>query len=271
MDSFTRNGLTFDVTDAGPADGPVVILLHGFPQDRTAWDQVTPLLNEAGLRTLAPDQRGYSPRATPRGRSAYAITELVKDVAALIDASGAERVHLVGHDWGGGVAWAARSALADRLWGVTSLSTPHTAAMLKSPSQWPHSAYMVGFQIPWVAERAVRRTLPRLYLSGGVAKDQALYYTDRFNDPDSLTAPLNWYRAMLLDTKSLKSPRRSRAQVPTTYLWGSRDPFLGRAAAEKTAEFVSGDYEFREIDAQHWLPETNAQDVVAAITRIPAP
>lgn len=269
MDSFTRNGLTFDVTDRGPADGPVVILLHGFPQDRTAWDQVTPLLNEAGLRTLAPDQRGYSPRATPRGRSAYVVPELVKDVEALIDASGQEKVHLVGHDWGGGVAWAARSALADRLWAVTVLSTPHTAAMLKSPSQWPHSAYMVGFQIPWVAERAVQRTLPGLYIKGGVPKEQALHYADRFKDPNSLTGPLNWYRAMLSKTPS--TPRGPRSQVPTTYLWGSRDPFLGRAAAERTAEFVSGEYEFREIDAQHWLPETNARDVVDAITRIAAP
>lgn len=271
MDTFSRNGLTFDVTDNGPADGPVVILLHGFPQDRTAWDQVAPLLNEAGLRTLAPDQRGYSPRATPRGRSAYVVPELVKDVEALIEASGAQRVHLVGHDWGGGVAWAARTALADRLWGLTSVSTPHTAAMLKSPSQWPHSAYMLGFQIPWVAERAVQRTLPGLYLKGGVAKKQALHYAKRFQDPDSLTGPLNWYRAMALTAKGLRSSGGSRSRVPTTYLWGTRDPFLGRAAAERTAQFVAGDYEFREVDAQHWLPETNPQDVVEAVLRVPAP
>lgn len=269
MDSFSRNALVFDVTDEGPADGPVVILLHGFPQDRTAWSQVTPLLHEAGLRTLAPDQRGYSPRATPRGRSAYVVRELVGDVAALIEASGADTVHLVGHDWGGGVAWAARSALADRLNGVTVLSTPHTAAMLKSKSQWPHSAYMLGFQVPWVAERAVARTLGKLYRSGGVSAEVARHYEQRFANPHSLTGPLNWYRAMPLEFRGLEGGRSgSRSEVPTTYLWGSQDPFLGREAAERTAEFVSGDYEFRQIDAHHWLPETNPRDVADAILRL---
>lgn len=273
MDTFSRNGLVFDVTDRGPADGPVVILLHGFPQDRSAWEQVTPLLHDAGLRTLAPDQRGYSPRATPRGRAAYVVPELVGDVAALIDASGASQVHLVGHDWGGGVAWAARTALADRLSGVTVISTPHTAAMLKSKSQWPHSAYMLGFQVPWVAERAVARTLWKLYRSGGVSREVAAHYVERFGDPSSLTGPLSWYRAMPLEFRGLSrgGGGRRKQQVPTTYLWGSRDPFLGREAAERTAEFVSGDYEFRQVDAHHWLPETNPKDVADAILRLASP
>ena len=104
VDTFTRDGLTFDVLDAGPVDGDVVILLHGFPQDAHAWDAVTPVLGGTGLRTLAPWQRGYCPGATPREIERYEIGELVADVRALADAAGADRVHVVGHDWGGTVA-----------------------------------------------------------------------------------------------------------------------------------------------------------------------
>src|SRR5919202_1224240 len=101
MDTFTRDGLTFDVRDAGPADGEPVVLLHGFPQDGSAFDRLTPLLAAAGLRTLAPDQRGYSPGARPAGRSAYRVRELEADVLALLDAAGLASAHVVGHDWGG--------------------------------------------------------------------------------------------------------------------------------------------------------------------------
>ena len=105
MDSFRRDGLTFDVRDAGPRDGEPVVLLHGFPQDSAAWDRVAPALHQHGLRTLAPDQRGYSPMARPRGRAHYRLRETVGDVLALLDAAGLESAHVVGHDWGGIVAW----------------------------------------------------------------------------------------------------------------------------------------------------------------------
>src|SRR3954454_16931605 len=96
MQEFQRAELTFDVTDSGPRDGPVVVLLHGYPENRTSWDAVTPLLVDAGFRVLAPDHRGYSPRARPSGRRAYATQHLAGDVVALLDAAGAERAHVVG-------------------------------------------------------------------------------------------------------------------------------------------------------------------------------
>src|SRR6478672_995505 len=103
MNEFRNGDLVFDVRDEGPADGEVVILLHGFPQTKAAWDDVIPGLAAAGYRVLAPDQRGYSPRARPTGRRSYAGAQLVGDVLALADAAGAETVHVVGHDWGGAV------------------------------------------------------------------------------------------------------------------------------------------------------------------------
>ena len=110
MATFRHQGLTFDVRDGGPAEGEAVLLLHGFPQDATSWRHVEPLLHAAGLRTLAPDQRGYSPEAAPRATAAYRLPALVGDAVALADAAGARRVHVVGHDWGGAVAWALATA-----------------------------------------------------------------------------------------------------------------------------------------------------------------
>lgn len=132
MDSFTRAGLTFPVRDAGPADGPAVVLLHGFPQDGSAWDQVTSPLAGAGLRTLVPDQRGYPASATPRGRRAYGLDDLARDVLALLDAADVRRAHVVGHDWGGAVAWHLAARHTDRVTTATVLSTPHPAALLWS-------------------------------------------------------------------------------------------------------------------------------------------
>ena len=121
MDRFQRDGLTFDVVDGGPQDGEAVVLLHGFPQDSTAWNQVSPALHQAGLRTLAVDQRGYSPMARPRGRRRYTLRETTDDVLALLDAAGLDKAHVVGHDWGGMVAWALGAWHPDRVRTLTAL------------------------------------------------------------------------------------------------------------------------------------------------------
>src|SRR3954464_2452024 len=106
LDHYVHDGLRFDVTDAGPATGETVILLHGFPQDRSCWRRVIPPLVDAGYRVLAPDQRGYAPVARPTGRRAYRLERLTADVVALADAADAAQFHVIGHDWGGAVAWA---------------------------------------------------------------------------------------------------------------------------------------------------------------------
>src|SRR3982751_6522036 len=158
MHEFSRNGLVFDVTDEGDPDAPTVVLLHGYPENRSSWLGVTPLLVAAGFRVLAPDQRGYSPRARPLRRRAYVMPELVGDVLSLVEASGAEKVHVVGHDWGGGVAWAFAHAHPDRLHTVTSLTTPHPRAFAKAMvvgTQALHSWYMAMFQLPGLPESAI--------------------------------------------------------------------------------------------------------------------
>lgn len=250
------------------------MLLHGWPQDRRAWDRVTPLLVARGLRVLALDQRGYSPGARPPGTAAYRMRELVADVAALLDEAGAARAHLVGHDWGGAVAWAFAERHPERLDSLTVLSTPHHRALawaFRHGDQARRSWYMAAFQVPAVPEAVLRRTLPHVLRRSGLPERDAERYAARFRQPGAARAELAWYRALrnpLRGKGSVHSgpdgPRR-RITVPTTYVWGRQDPALGRAAAERTARWVASDYRFVELDAGHWLPETRPDDVAAAV------
>ena len=265
MDSFRRGGLTFPVLDEGPTDGETVVLLHGFPQDATAWAAVTPPLVAAGLRTLAPDQRGYVDTARPTGRRAYTLDELSLDIVALMDAAGVEQAHVVGHDWGGFVAWHLASRHADRVRTVTVLSTPHPAAYvwsLRHSRQAVSSSYMGFFQLPWLPEALLRRRMEGFYVRTGMPREIAQRYAARFSEPGALTGPLSWYRAL-----PFNRTRTGRSRVPTTYLWGHDDPALGRAAAARTSRYVAADYRFLEVEAGHWLPETHPGLVAAEVLR----
>jgi pimeloyl-ACP methyl ester carboxylesterase len=266
VDSFRRNGLTFDVRDAGPPDGEPVLLLHGFPQDSTAWARVEPALHGNGLRTLAPDQRGYSPMARPRGRANYRLRELADDAVALLDAAELDGAHVVGHDWGGIVGWALGAWHPDRVRTLTALSVPHPAAMAKAmltSDQALRSYYVALFQLPVLPERALlagggtalRRALSR----GGLPQDAVDRYVRRMREPGALTGALAWYRALPWSGRDPVGTVR----VPTLHVWSTGDAFLGRAATEASAAFVDAPYRLEVLpDVSHWIPEL-APDVVA--------
>ena len=265
LTNFTRGGLDFDVTDSGPIDGPVVVLLHGFPTDRSSWDRISPLLHAAGLRTLAPNQRGYSPGARPRKRTAYRLGELADDVVALADAVGAGAVHVVGHDWGGAIAWLVAGRHPDRVASVTVLSTPHPVALnqaLRSGDldQIRRSWYMAAFQLPHLPERLLGPRLEGILRRGGLPEADAARYAAHLAEPGALAAAINWYRAA-----PLSSGVAHRCRVPATLVWGRRDPFLGPLATRLTAHAVLADYELVELDAGHWLPERAPEECAAAI------
>ena len=263
MEHFDRNTYRFPVSDTGPGDGEVVVLLHGFPQDTSCYDQILPHLHGAGLRTLVPLQRGYSATARPRRRRDYRLSELVEDILALIEAAGLDRVHLVGHDWGAVVGWAMAERYPDRLRTLTALSVPHpaafAAALVRSSQAWM-SAYMAFFQLPAVPEAMLRRTLRATLRRSGLPAETAGRYSQSMQG-SALTGALNWYRAMPF---SFRSGLRS-VRVPSTYVWGRKDFALGRVAAERTARHVLSDYRFVDLDAGHWLPETRPVEVAAAI------
>lgn len=262
---YTRDGLTFDVLDEGPLDAEqTVVLLHGFPQSSLTWQPVVPALHEAGLRTLAPDLRGYSPRARPPGRAAYRIGAVADDVRALVDAAGLERVHLVGHDWGGAAAWATASLHVDRIASLTVLSTPHPGALawsLSHSGQGLKSWYMAAFQLPWLPERMMARGLRGNLVKTGLPPEIADEYAGRLADPAALAGALGWYRGI----PASRRDHIGRTKVPTTYAWGRKDFALGRAAAQATSRFVSAAYLFVELEAGHWLPEKHSAEVATLV------
>jgi pimeloyl-ACP methyl ester carboxylesterase len=270
MDTFRRGDLAFDVRDSGPADGEPAVLLHGFPQDSRAFDRLSPALHSAGLRTLAPDQRGYSPGARPAGRSAYALRELVDDVLALLHAAGLESAHLVGHDWGGIVGWALAAWHPWRVRTLTVLSVPHPAAMSQAmlhSDQALRSSYIGFFQLPAVPERVLLAghgaVLRRMLRQGGLPDDLVEAYVTRLRAPGALTAALNWYRALPLEARTPVGTVR----VPTLHVWGNGDAFLGRTAIEASAEFVAAPYQLEVLEGvNHWVPELAADRVGELLT-----
>jgi len=269
--AFANDNLRFDVADEGPEDGEVVVLLHGFPQRHTSWRDVAPRLHEAGYRTLAPDLRGYSPGARPKGRRAYSLDKQVGDVKALVDAVGGP-VHVVGHDWGGAYAWSFAGAHRELTRTLTAISTPHPRAFqaaLKTREQASKSWYMGAFQVPFLPEVVVGRAPERFerFLRGsGMTADDVARFRAEVVAYGALPGALGIYRAMPMMLTSSGSGMGRTVRVPTTYVWSSGDVALGRPAAEASAQYVDAPYEFVVLDGySHWLPEHAPQQVADAI------
>jgi pimeloyl-ACP methyl ester carboxylesterase len=270
VDSFRRDGLTFDVLDAGPSDGDPVVLLHGFPQDATAWKRVSPVLHQHGLRTLAPDQRGYSPMARPRGRGHYRLRETTADVLALLDAAGLTSAHVVGHDWGALVGWALAAWHPDRVRTLTALSVPHPAALTKamvSSDQALRSTYVALLQLPLLPERLLLAgdgtPLRRMLQHQGLPEDVVEHYVARMREPGALSAALGWYRALPLGARD----RVGRVRVPTLHVWSTGEVALNRAGTEATAQFVDAPYRLEVLDdVNHWIPELAPDRVADLVT-----
>jgi pimeloyl-ACP methyl ester carboxylesterase len=253
----TRGQCTFRTSESGPADGEVVLLLHGFPQHSDSWDQVVPLLTKAGYRTVRFDQRGYTPDAQPTRRRDYQISELTADAAAVIDAHGG-RAHVVGHDWGAVVAWFLATDHPDKVATLTAVSVPHPRAYLASlgtSRQVLSSWYILFFQLPWLPERVLRSRWT-WFMTGhaGQSKEASDRDLASFPEPGSLTGPLNWYRAMPL--VNLWKRSAPHVQQPTLFVWSDKDVALKRKGAETTERYVEGPYTFVELPGvSHWIPE----------------
>ena len=258
------NGLDFDVRIGGPEAGPPVLLLHGFPQHAGMWDGVVPALHEAGLRTYAPNQRGYSRGARPSDVDGYPMSDCVADAVALLDTLGIDRADVVGHDWGSVVSWHLAVSHSTRVRTLTAVSVPHPEAVsrarhVEGSDQKERSAYMTLFAMPGTAEETLladdARRLRRLFHP--LPDAEADKYVARLLEPGALTGALKWYR-------KVERPGIGATAVPVTFIWGNQDQAMGRIAAELCEEFVTGDYRFVELDGiSHWLPD-QCPDVVAS-------
>jgi pimeloyl-ACP methyl ester carboxylesterase len=269
MEAFRRGKFTFDVIETGPRDGAVVVLLHGFPEFADSWNTVAEFLGARGYRCLAPNQRGYARGARPTQRRAYRAPELVADVLALIDASGAERVHLVGHDWGAALAWAVAAEHPERLASLSALSVPHPGAFLDAlltSRQFLSSWYMYWFQLPRLPERIMlgrNRSDParliRLLRHFAQSEVLAARTSAALIETGALPTALNWYRAMFLT-----DPRAARVKVatPTLFVWSDGDVAVRRKTAQRCAKWVTGPFRFEILrGVSHWMLDEAPDDV----------
>jgi epoxide hydrolase 4 len=264
------DGVELHVATAGA--GPPVILLHGFPENWTSWRwQFAPLM-DAGFSVWAPDMRGYNESDRPTGRQAYHLRHLVKDVASIVRATGHQRAHVVGHDWGGVVAWTLAGDHPDLLDKLVILNAPHVDIFLdkvRRPPQMFRSAYVLFFQVPGVPEwtlsawnyRLLRKSFARLSGRAGAFRDADVdHYVRGLSAPGALTAALNYYRANVRPGP-LAEARRARVEAETLVIWGDRDPALGVELLEDLHTVAPRARVHHIPDAGHWVQNEAPEEV----------
>jgi pimeloyl-ACP methyl ester carboxylesterase len=272
VESITTPEGRFTADVAGPAGAPLVVLLHGFPQSRHSWRHQVPALGAAGYRAIAPDQRGYSPgvRPDPTTLTSYRIDRLAADVLDLADTQGAATFHLVGHDWGGQIAWFVASQHSQRVTSLTVLSRPHPAAFRRAfkdnaDNQQHRSRHHKAFHDPNTAAMLLAddaRRLRTTLAQAAVPEASIAEYLSVLGNPAALEAALAWYRA----AGALANLEVGPVTMPTLYVWGDSDASVGRAAAEGTAEHVRGRYTFRVLPERgHFLTDEAPEVVTQAL------
>ena len=271
------NGITLHAVAAGPVNGPLVVLLHGFPEFWYGWQHQIPALAEAGFRVLALDQRGYNLSEKPRRVRDYCLDLLAADVAAVIAAQGRQRAFVVGHDWGGMAAWWTAVRFPERVERLAILNCPHPLVMRKelrtNPAQRKRMSYIFLFQLPFLPERWVarhdflqlRKGLKGTARKGNFSAEQMARYRAAWSQPGAVRGMLQWYRA------AFRAPPAhvpsARIRPPTLLLWGEKDRFLGRELVDPT--LATCDHAELETfpEATHWVQHEEAAAVNARLLR----
>jgi epoxide hydrolase 4 len=263
LDHVVVNGVTLHLAEAGPADGRLVILLHGFPEYWGAWLGYIEELAAAGYHVLAPDQRGYNLSDKPAEVSAYDLDILAADVIGLADHFGHHRFTVIGHDWGGSVGWWIATRHADRLEQLAVLNAPHPLiwreAMQSHPEQRRRSRYLHFFRMPWLPElllrygrfRAIVQSISERARPGSVTPEELEEYRAAWSAPGALTAMLNWYRAFL--RKELPASTSFRITSRVLLIWGERDPYCVRDLAEASLRLCGNGRAEYVKNATHWV------------------
>ena len=264
---IAANGFDFAVDEAGEGDR-LALCLHGFPESRFSWRYQLPLLAQMGYRAWAPDQRGYGEtEPKPRDVASYRIEKLMEDVAALIDASGAREVTLIGHDWGALVAWTFAANRIRPLERLVIMNVPHpgvfAAHLRRSPRQMLRSWYIGFFQIPGLPERTMTangaRAIRRAFLDMAVDKTNfTSAVLDRYaadaQRPGAMTGMINWYRAAAQMPGKLAGPW-PMIETPTLVIWGEADAALGVELLDGTEAHVRDLTVKRLPNVSHWVQQ----------------
>ncbi|MDT8859734.1 alpha/beta hydrolase [Alkalihalobacillus sp. MEB130] len=257
------NGITIHTAVAGPKDGPLVILLHGFPEFWYGWkNQIGPLA-EAGNLVVAPDQRGYNVSDKPEEVDQYTLDVLRDDIIGIITHFNKEKASVIGHDWGGAVAWHLGATRPEYVDTLIPINMPHPAVlekiMMKCPSQFIRSFYILLFQIPFIPEKALVANRFQLMKSSilhtccpnSFTEIELEHYIQSWDQPNALTAMLNWYRAIRLG--SLMQVPKKEITIPVRMLWGKNDPFLSLKLAKESIKLCSNGELVLIDDATHWV------------------
>jgi len=259
---FQNANVRLHAIAAGPKEGPVVVLLHGFPEFWYGWRRQIEPLADAGLRVIVPDQRGYNLSSKPSGVAAYALTELVSDVIAIADQLGQEKIFLAGHDWGAAVAWSTALLYPQRIAKLVVLNVPHPSVMrrfmMKHMLQMLRSWYIFFFQLPYLPEAFFSafhflvgaRSLLRSSRPGTFSAEDLNQYRTAWSQPGALTAMINWYRALF--RIRAKFPDKT-VRIPTRILWGEHDAFLLAEMAHESLRYCKDAELFTFANATHWL------------------
>ena len=258
-------------------EGPLVVLLHGFPQTHHMWRFQIPALVEAGFRVVAPDMRGYNLSDKPEGIEPYRVGLLARDVERLIVELGEEKAAVVGHDWGAIVAWFVAMQYPERVEKLGILNVPHPARFffdgLTMPKQLLRSSYVFFFQIPRLPEKVLsardfavlragfRRNPIR---PGAISEEDAERYVEAMAQPGALTAAINYYRALFRNPSETRALLK-KVEAPTLVIWGEKDVFLSSELAEPGPLWVPNLRLERLPDASHFVAEDRPDEVNALL------
>jgi pimeloyl-ACP methyl ester carboxylesterase len=255
------NGITLHAVESGDVTGDYIIFLHGFPEFWYAWRAQISFFAEKGYRVIVPDQRGYNLTSKPFGVKSYCLNNLIADIAALIQKLTDKKVVLVGHDWGGAVAWQLALHYPQLLHHLVILNMPHAEVFnqtLKTNlTQMLHSSYAGFFQLPFLPEWASRsfdfglleRSLLKTSRKGTFSKKDIATYKKAWQQPHALTAMINWYRAY----KYNSLPTSGTIQLPVLLIWGKKDQFLLSQMAQKSIDKCAIGKLVMVEDATHWI------------------
>ncbi|SNY99480.1 alpha/beta hydrolase [Flagellimonas pacifica] len=266
--------LIFDCRTDGDKENELVIFLHGFPETSYMWGKLMAHFSKNGFYCVAPNLRGYSKGACPKGKKHYSLDKLAKDVLGIAKFLNKSKFHLVGHDWGSVIGWKVVHGHENLILSWTGISVPHFQAFGKAimidDEQRKMSQYIKNFQLPYLPERQIRKkgfkAFKRLWKHS--EPNEVDDYLKVFRNPKQLTATLNYYRSNYkLLKKAAKHQILGDINVPTLFIWGNKDLAVGSYSVSESHQYMKSEYEFLELDAGHWLIQTNYNDLEEVITK----
>ena len=274
--SIPANGFQFTCRFCGKPEDEPIILLHGWPETSHMWEELMKILAMEGYYCIAPNLRGFSMGARPKGKANYSIDSLGSDVIEIINTLKISCVHLIGHDWGSVIGWWLCDHYEDRIQSFVGLSVPHLQAfgeaLVDDPEQTKMSSYMKGFQLPYLPELRLKqndyKVLRKLWKNS--SSNQLSDYLAVFSSKGALRATVNIYRKNYKTLLAAKNKRiLADINVPCIFIWGNKDLAIAESGVDEQEKYIKGPYELIKLEgAGHWLVQTNFADVKNAVLKL---